>query len=58
MASEPITSLQIDGETMKTVADSIFLGPKIIADSDCSHAIKMLAPWKKSYNKHRQHIKK
>ena len=43
---------------MKTVANSIFLGPKIIADSDCSHAIKMLAPWKKSYNKHRQHIKK
>ena len=40
MASGPITSWQIDGETMETVADFIFLGPQIIADSDCSHAIK------------------
>ena len=40
MASGPITSWQIDGETMETVADFIFLGPKIIADSDCSHEIK------------------
>ena len=40
MASNPITSWQIDGETMETVADFIFLGPQIIADSDCSHAIK------------------
>ena len=40
MASSPITSWQIDGKTMETVADFIFLGPQIIADSDCSHAIK------------------
>ena len=40
MASHPITSWQIDGETMKTVADFIFLGSKIIADGDCSHEIK------------------
>ena len=40
MASGPITSWQIDGETVETVADFIFLGSKIIADSDCSHEIK------------------
>ena len=40
MASGPITSRQIDGETMETVADFIFLGSKITADSDCSHEIK------------------
>ena len=40
MASGPITSLQIDGETMKTVTDFIFLGPKITAYGDCSHEIK------------------
>ena len=40
MASGPITSWQIDGETMKTVRDIIFLGSKIIADGDCSHEIK------------------
>ena len=38
-ASGPITSWQIDGETMETVADFIFLGSKITADSDCSHEI-------------------
>ena len=58
MASGPITSWQIDGETMETVADFIFLGSKITADGDCSHEIKMLAPWKKSYDQPRQHIKK
>ena len=58
MASGPITSWQIDGETMETVADFIFLGSKITADGDCSHEIKMLAPWKKSYDQSRQHIKK
>ena len=57
MASGPITSWQIDGETMKTVSDFIFLGSKITADGDCSHEIKMLAPWKKSYDKHRESIK-
>ena len=40
MASSPITSWQIDGETMKTVTDFIFLGSKITADGDCSHEIK------------------
>ena len=40
MASCPITSWQIDGETMETVADFIFLGSKITADDDCSHEIK------------------
>ena len=59
MASGPITSWQIDGETVETVIDLIFLDSKITADGDCSHEIKrMLAPWKKSYDKPRQHIKK
>ena len=40
MASGPITSWQIDGETVETVADLIFLGSKITADVDCSHEIK------------------
>ena len=40
MASGPIISWQIDGETMETVADFIFLGSKITADGDCSHEIK------------------
>ena len=40
MPSGPITSWQIDGETVETVADSIFLGSKITADGDCSHEIK------------------
>ena len=57
MASSPITSWQIDGETMETVTDFIFLGSKITADDDCSHEIKILAPWKKSYDQPR-HIKK
>ena len=57
MASSPITSWQIDEETMETVTDS-FLGSKITADGDCSHEIKTLAPWKKSYDQPRQHIKK
>ena len=58
MASGPITSWQIDGETVETVADFKFLGSKITADGDCSHEIKKLAPWKKSYDQPRQHIKK
>ena len=40
MASGPITSWEIDGETVKTVSDFIFLGSKMIADGDCSHEIK------------------
>ena len=43
MASGPITSWQIDGETMETVTDLIFLGSKITADDDCSHEIKRLS---------------
>ena len=59
MASVPITSWQIDGETMETVADLIFLGSKLTADGDCSHEIKKtLAPWKKRYDQPRQHILK
>ena len=52
MASGPITSWQIDGETMETVTDFIFLGYKIAVDGDCSPKIKRhLTPWKKSYDK-------
>ena len=56
MASGPITSWQIDGET---VSDLIFLDSKITADGDCSHEIKRhFTPWKKSYDRHRQLVKK
>ena len=58
MASGPITSWKIDGETVETVTDFILGGSKITADGDCSHEIKIPAPWKKSYGNHRQHIKK
>ena len=58
MASGPITSWQIDGETVETVSDFILGGSKITADGDCSHEIKTLAPWKKSFDQPRQHIKK
>ena len=44
MASGPITSWQIDGETVETVSDFIFLGSKITADGDCSHEIKGRLP--------------
>ena len=47
-ASSPITSWQIDGETVETVTDFIFLGSKITTDGDCSHEIKTLVPWEKS----------
>ena len=53
MASGPITSWQIDGETMETVADFIFLGSKITAYVDCSHEIKTLTPWEESYDQPR-----
>ena len=59
MASGPITSWQIDGETMETVKDFILGGSKITADGDCNYEIKRhFAPWKKSYDQPRQHIKK
>ena len=52
MASRPITSWQIDGETMETVTDFIILGSKITADGDCSHEIKrhLLLGWKAMTN--------
>ena len=58
VASGPITSWQIDVEKVETVTDFIFLGSKITSDGDCNHEIKTLAPWKKSYDKPREHIKK
>ena len=58
MAPSLIISWQIDGETMEAVTDLIFGGSKITADDDCSHEIKTLAPWKKSYDKPGQCIKK
>ena len=59
MASGPIISWQIDGETMETVKEFILGGSKITADGDCSHEIKRhLTPWKESYDQPRQHIKK
>ena len=50
MASDPITSWEIDGETMETVLDFIFGGSQITADGDCSHEIQTLTPWKESYD--------
>ena len=59
MASGPITSWEMDGETVETVADFIFLGSKITADGDCSHEIKRrLLLGRKSYDQPRQHIQK
>ena len=55
MAPGPIPSWQIDRETVR---DFILGGSKITADGDCRHEIKTLAPWKKSYDQPRQHIKK
>jgi len=60
VASGPITSWQIDRETVETVTD-FYLGgggSKITADAECSQEIKTLAPWKESYDQPRQHIKK
>ena len=53
MASGPVSSWEIDGETVETVSDFIFGGSKITADGECSHEIKMLTPWKKSYDQTR-----
>ena len=58
MTSSPISSWQIDGETMETVTDFIFLDTKVTAGGDCSHEINTLAPWKKSYDQLRWPIKK
>ena len=53
MESSPITSWQIEGEKVEAMTDFLFLGSKISADSDCNHEIKMLVPWKESYDKTR-----
>ena len=53
MASGPITSWEIDGETVETVADFILGGSKITAAGDCSHEIKRFPPWKESYDQPR-----
>ena len=53
MASGPITSWEIDGETVETVSDFTFLGSKTTADGDCSHEIKTLTPWEESYDQPR-----
>ena len=53
MASGPISSWEIDEETVETVSDFILGGSKITADGECSHEIKTLTPWKKSYDQPR-----
>ena len=57
MTSSSIASWQIDYKTMETVGDFFWRGSKITSGGDCSHEIKTLAPWKKSYDQPRQHIK-
>ena len=52
-ASGPITSWEIDGETVETVSDFILGGSKITSDGGCSHEIKTLIPWKESYDQSR-----
>ena len=58
MASDPITSWQLDGETVETVADFTFLGSKITADGDAAMKLKDAYSWKESYDQPRQHIQK
>ena len=58
MVSGLIISWQINENTMDTVRNFTFLGSKITSDGDCSHEIKRLAPWKKSYDQPKQRIKK
>ena len=62
MASGPITSWEIDGETVEIVSDFNFKGSKITADGDCSHEIKrrllLGVSWKECYDQPRQHIQK
>ena len=58
MAFGPTTSWKIEGEKVQAVTDFIFLGSKITADSNCSNEIQTLIPWKESYDKPRQYIKK
>ena len=58
MVSHPIVSWQVEGEKVEAVTDFIFLGSKLNVDTDCSHEIKTLAPWKESYDKPRRCIEK
>ena len=58
MTSGPIASWQIDGETVETVANFILGGCKITADGDCSHEMKTLTSWKKSYDQPKEHIRR
>ena len=58
MPSGPITSWQTDGGTMETVTDFIFLGQKLLQMVTAAIKLKTLAPWEKSYDHPRQHIKK
>ena len=58
LRSCPITSWQIDGDKVEIVTDFIFLGSKITADSDCHEIKRHFSPWKESYDKPRQCIKK
>ena len=58
LPTDPITSWQIEREKVQAVTDFIFLGSKITADSNCSNEIQTLIPWKESYEKPRQCIKK
>ena len=58
MASGPITSWQVDGETVETVADFIFWAPKSQQMVTAAMKLKMLAPWKESYDQPRQYIKR
>ena len=57
MASAPITSWEIDGDTVETVSYFILGGSKIREDGDYSHEMKTLTPWKESYDQPRQHKK-
>ena len=58
LTPSPITSWQVEGGKVEAMTDFIFLGSKFTVDSDCSRKIKRLAPWKKSCDQPRQHIKK
>ena len=58
MTSSPITLWQIEGEKVEAVTDFMVGASKITVDSDCGQEIKRLAPWEKSYDQSRQHIKK
>ena len=58
MTSSPITSWLIEEGKSGAIIDFTFLGFKITVNGDCTHDIKTLAPWKKSYDKPRQHMKK